>query len=135
MKKSVLASLKKAAQQGADNCYAPYSHIHVGAAVLTADDQIISGGNVENISYGATVCAERATLCKAVSEGHRKFKALYLYTKKQWAPCGICLQFMSEFLSPETPVVLGSDDNEQIVTLKDLLPRQVDLKTFKKLQK
>lgn len=135
MTKKQLSALKKMAQKGASLAYSPYSKIKVGAAVLTKDGEIISGGNVENISYGGTICAEQVTLVKAVTEGHKEFQALYLYTKEQWTPCGICLQFMSEFLSPDTPVILGSDTKEDIVAFKDLMPRMVDMKTFKKLQK
>lgn len=133
--KKTLKKLKSAAQLGAKNSYSPYSKIKVGASVLTEDGEIISGGNVENISYGGTICAEQVTLCKAVTSGHKKFKALYLYTKEQWTPCGICLQFMAEFLDSTTPVFLGSDEKEDEVKFSDLLPRKVDLKTFKKLQK
>lgn len=133
--KKTLSELKKAAKLGAKNSYAPYSNIHVGAAVLTKDGTIIKGGNVENISYGGAICAERTALVKAVTEGHKKFQALYLYTKEQWAPCGICLQVMSEFLKADTPVFLGSDSGEVEVKFIDLLPRKVDLATFKKLQK
>ena len=132
--KKTRSELKKAAKLGAKNCYAPYSNIHVGAAVLTKDGTIIKGGNVENISYGGAICAERTALVKAVTEGHKKFQALYLYTKEQWTPCGICLQFMSEFLGPDTPIILGSDAGETEVKFSDLLPRKVDLSTFKKLQ-
>ena len=135
MNKQTLQKLKKLAQKGAHNAYSPYSKIKVGAAVLTEDNKIYFGGNMENISFGATVCAERVAILKALSEGHRKFTALYLYTKDQWTPCGMCLQVMSEFLSPTTPVILGSLDKPDLVTtFEKLMPRQVDLKTFKKLQ-
>jgi cytidine deaminase len=133
--KKTIKTLKKAAKLGAQNSYAPYSRIKVGAALLTKSGEVIHGGNVENISYGGTICAERSALVKAVSEGHTKFAALYLYTKEQWSPCGICLQFMSEFFSPETPIFLGSKDKETEVKLKDLLPQKLNLATFKKLQK
>lgn len=130
-----IKKLKDIAKDAASKAYSPYSNINVGAAILTDTDEIVSGCNVENISFGGTICAERVAITKAVSEGHRKFKALYLYTKEQWAPCGICLQVMAEFLEPDATVILGSDNQEDIYFLKDLLPRKTDLVTFKKLQK
>lgn len=134
MNKSIIKKLKLAAKKASAFAYSPYSKINVGAAVLTIDDKIFYGANVENMSFGGTICAERTALCKAVSEGHQKFKALYLYTKKQWTPCGICLQFMSEFLKPEDMVILGSDDKEDYYQFKDLMPRKTDLATFNKLK-
>lgn len=136
MKPSILKKLRSLAQAGANNAYSPYSKIKVGASLLTEDGNYFSGSNVENISFGATICAERVAITKAVSEGHRKFKILYLYTSHQWTPCGMCLQVMSEFLDASTIVVLGSlNQEDQFTTLGELLPQKVDLKTFKKLQK
>lgn len=132
--KKELKALKKAAQQGASHAYSPYSTIQVGAAVITESGVIYSGANVENISFGGTICAERVAITKAVSEGERKFKGLYLYTKEQWSPCGLCLQVISEFLEANAPIILGSDKEESILTLEDLFPRKIDLLTFKKLQ-
>ena len=136
MNQRILKKLKKLAQIGASNAYCPYSKIHVGAAVITENNKFYYGSNIENISFGGTICAERVAITKAISEGHRKIKCLYLYTSEQWSPCGMCLQVMSEFLEPSTMVILGSSSKEDLVTtLESLLPRQVDLKTFKKLQK
>ena len=136
MKPSILKKLRTLAQTGANQAYSPYSKIKVGASLLTEDNKYYFGSNVENISFGATICAERVALTKAVSEGHRKFKALYLYTSHQWTPCGMCLQVMSEFLEPSTVVILGSlNQEDRFTTLSELLPQKVDLKTFKKLQK
>lgn len=126
--------LHEAAKKAASNAYSPYSTIHVGAAVLCGDGSIYSGANVENISFGATICAERVALTKAVSEGERNFKALYLYTKAQWQPCGMCLQVMSEFLSSDIPVILGSDKKETVLSMRDLFPQQINKITFEKLK-
>lgn len=132
---AILKKLKIAAKKASENAHSPYSKIKVGAAILTAEGKIYSGCNVENISFGGTICAERTAILKAVSEGDRKFTALYLYTKEQWSPCGLCLQVMSEFLSSSSIVILGSDKNpDEMVTLNQLMPRKIDLVTFKKLQ-
>lgn len=79
--------------------YAPYSDFKVGAALLTQSGKIYTGCNVENVSYGAAICAERTAAVKAVSDGERSFKALAVATASATpiAPCGICRQFLSEF--------------------------------------
>lgn len=133
---ATLKKLKAAAKKASKNAHSPYSKIQVGAAVLTSDGEIYSGCNVENISFGGTICAERVAICKAVSEGEREFSALYLYTKEQWAPCGLCLQVMQEFLASNSIIILGSEKNaDEILTLNQLMPKKIDLITFKKLQK
>ncbi len=105
------------------NAYAPFSHFNVGAALLTADGKVYTGVNVENSSYGATICAERTAFVKAISEGEREFTAIAVAADSQEAlPCGICRQFMYEF-APELIVVTGKDkDNLNIRTLEELLP-------------
>jgi len=105
------------------NAYAPFSHFNVGAALLTADGKVYTGVNVENSSYGATICAERTAFVKAVSEGEREFTAIAVAADSQEAlPCGICRQFMYEF-APELIVVTGTnEDNLNIRTLEQLLP-------------
>lgn len=136
MNTKILTKLKSEAKKASSRAYCPYSKIHVGAAVLTESGKIFTGCNVENLSFGGTICAERVAILKAVSEGHTKFKALYLYTAEQWSPCGMCLQVMSEFLDGSVPVILGSEKaNDSILTMGELLPKKADLKTFKKLQK
>lgn len=77
-----------------NGAYAPYSNFRVGAVLLTTDGLFITGANVENASYGAGVCAERTALVKAVSEGHKSFKAIAVATDKEdiCSPCGICRQ-------------------------------------------
>ncbi len=132
----VLKKLKAMAKSASENAHSPYSKIKVGATVLTESGKMYSGCNVENISFGGTICAERVAICKAVSEGERKFKALYLYTKEQWAPCGLCLQVMQEFLAGSSIIILGSENGvDEVITLSQLMPKKIDLITFKKLQK
>lgn len=79
--------------------YSKYSNFQVGAAILTSDNQIFTGCNIENISFGVTICAERVAFFKAVSEGHKKFKAIALTSsgKDPTFPCGACRQVLSEF--------------------------------------
>ncbi|WVW82261.1 cytidine deaminase [Kwoniella bestiolae CBS 10118] len=94
-----------------DRAYAPYSKFRVGAALLTADGQIFGGCNVENASYGAGICAERTAVVKAVSEGQNKFIAVAVSSdvpSPTTSPCGICRQFLREFLSPEVPIYFVS---------------------------
>lgn len=115
-----LLALAKEAQ---DNAYAPYSHYAVGAALLCADGRVYTGCNVENASYGATVCAERTAVCKAVSEGNRDFvKIAIVGSGEQPAyPCGICRQTLAEF-APALRVIVGQEKKIEEYALADLLP-------------
>lgn len=106
------------------NAYAPFSGFKVGAALLTEDGNIYTGVNIENSSYGATICAERTAFVKAISEGHRKFRAIAVTagSEQEALPCGICRQFMYEF-APDIKVVTGTDENDlNIRLLRELLP-------------
>lgn len=86
-------------QKAKEYSYSPYSKFRVGSAVLTDNGQIITGTNVENASYGLTICAERIAVSNAVSQGHQKFKAIAVCTDLDEfkAPCGACRQFLIEF--------------------------------------
>lgn len=112
------------AKEAAAYAYAPYSEFTVGAALLTTKGKIYTGCNIENASYGATNCAERTAIFKAVSEGERKFVAIAVVAGDGSTayPCGICLQVMNEFM-PEGEVIL--EEKGEIVTysLKELLPK------------
>lgn len=77
--------------------YVPYSHYHVGAALLAADGQVFTGCNVENAAYPACICAERTALVKAVSEGQQRFTHLAVATRNGGSPCGLCRQMLYEF--------------------------------------
>ena len=116
--------LYKIAEKIAENAYAPYSGYKVGAALLTNDDSVYTGVNVENSSYGATICAERTAIVKAVSEGHRSFSAIAVAAPgtggPAW-PCGICRQFLFEF-GGEIRVISGKDEESlEVYSLDELL--------------
>ena len=89
--------LVQAARDSLENAYAPYSNYKVGAAVLTGTGKIVCGANVENAVYPLTVCAERAAVFSAVSEGERNFIAIAVATKDGGSPCGSCRQVLAEF--------------------------------------
>lgn len=115
-------TLVEAAQVARARAYAPYSHYTVGAAVLTANGTVIVGCNVENASYGATICAERVALTGAVAAGHREFVALALVTANGMTPCGLCRQVMAE-LAPQMIVYIARPDGQyQTTTVAELLP-------------
>jgi len=116
--------LLAAAREARERAYAPYSHFPVGAALETACGRIFRGCNIENAAYGASMCAERVALFKAVSEGFSDFTALALVTAgpKIPSPCGECRQVLSEF-APQMPVIMANTAGEyQIGTVAQLLP-------------
>jgi cytidine deaminase len=103
--------------------YAPYSHYHVGAALLAASGRIYDGINVENAAYGSSICAERTALVKAVSEGERQFEALAVVTDNGGSPCGSCRQMLAEFgLDMLVLLLNGEGAVVRETTLRDLLP-------------
>lgn len=111
------------AKKAAESAYAPYSNFKVGAAVLTKDGSIFTGCNIENASYGATNCAERTAIFKAVSEGHLDLERIAVIAKDGSTayPCGICLQVMNEFM-PDGEVLLETEKGITVFSLKELLP-------------
>ncbi len=114
--------LRLRAKDAATRAHSPYSKAKVGSAVKTADGQIYEGCNIENASFGGTVCAERVAIWKAVSEGHKKLKSIYVYTVDGWPPCGMCLQVMTEFADGNLEIVIGDEaGRETILKLKELL--------------
>ncbi|KAF9009716.1 cytidine deaminase-like protein [Cyathus striatus] len=107
--------LIKGAFDAKEGTYSPYSKFPVGAALLTADGQIVKGANIENASYGGTICAERTAIVKAVSEGVRKFVGLAVTTNvpATVSPCGLCRQVLREFCALEMPILLVPGDYPQ----------------------
>lgn len=111
--------------------YAPYSKFPVGAALLGETGQIFTGCNVENASFGLTICAERAAVLAAVSSGCRKFAGLALATAGAHAPCGACRQVLAEFAA-DLPILLVDPDQAARVIevrLAELLPRRFVFKS------
>ncbi len=112
------------AKKASEFAYAPYSNFYVGAALLTEDEKVFTGCNVENASFGATNCAERTAIFKAVSEGYRSFQKIAIATGNDSVayPCGVCLQVMQEFV-PDGIVILSNNDMIETYTVKELLPK------------
>ena len=117
--------LVRAAVEARERAYAPYSRFRVGAAVLAASGRIFTGCNVENVSYGLTVCAERAAVWKAASEGEREIAAVAVVVEGRPAfPCGACLQVIQEFAGKEPPVIIAAstDGTSETRSLSECLP-------------
>lgn len=107
-----------------NTAYSKYSHFNVGASVLCLG-QVFSGCNIENASYGATVCAERVAIWKAISEmgPHAKIDKLCLVTLSGDVPCGLCLQVMSEFMAPESEIFICTEfEVKNVYKFKDFMP-------------
>lgn len=120
------ASLFDLAREACEQSYAPYSHFRVGAALLCEDGSIVTGVNVENRSFGLTICAERNAIVSAVTKGKRKFKALVIATPDAdypVSPCGACRQVISEFMPSNAVVIFGNTKDSFVSsTVKELLP-------------
>lgn len=116
--------LRQAAADVSRNAWCPYSQFPVGAAILAADGRIFSGCNVENASYGLTICAERVAIGQAVAAGCREFDALLIHTptRKPTTPCGACRQVIAEF-SADLEILCVCDGPDVIrLKISDLLP-------------
>lgn len=128
MKKSTFdipAALKAAAKEAYGRAYAPYSNFYVGAAALTAQGNIVQGCNVENASYGLTVCAERNCISHAVINGEQSFDMIVIYTEQEklTPPCGACRQVIAEFFEQSAPVIaINHKDEQQVWNVAQLLP-------------
>ena len=119
MKEINMDELFAEARKAADFAYAPYSKFRVGAALLADDGTVFTGCNVENRSFGLTVCAERIAVFKALSCGHRSFKALAVSTpdsENPVGPCGACRQVLSEFMQPSSQVIFGGSGQDRVST-------------------
>ena len=123
--------LVRLAQAAREKAYAPYSQYTVGAALLTASGQVFTGCNVENAAYPMAICAERAAIVKAVSEGQREFSAIAIATRNSGSPCGACRQVMREF-APHLRVLLADDAGHiRQFTLDHLLPESFGPESLK----
>ncbi|WP_061214426.1 cytidine deaminase [Syntrophomonas wolfei] len=117
--------LLKWAREAQKNAYAPYSNFQVGAALLSAGGKVYTGSNVENSSYGLSICAERAAVFKAVNAGERDFTLLAVVSSGQGYvfPCGACLQVLAEF-SPEMKLIITDEkDHYKEYALQYMLPQ------------
>ena len=131
--------LIKTATEMTKRSYVPYSHFHVGAALLDSNGKVWTGCNIENAAYGPSNCAERTAVFKAVSEGARSFEAIALVGGPEdengkvqiqdfCPPCGVCRQVLSEFCDREFKIILANGNGEQkVFTLAELLPESFSL--------
>jgi cytidine deaminase len=110
------------AAKAREAAYVPYSHFAVGAALRAEDGTIYTGCNVENASYGLTICAERNAIAHAVTEGARRFDAVAVMTENGVTPCGACRQVLAEFESEMTVIVSDTAGNRVVYSIADLLP-------------
>lgn len=121
-----MEALFQEARRAADFAYAPYSKFRVGAALLGDDGVVYTGCNVENRSFGLTICAERSALVQGVSRGTRRFTALAISapdSQDPVGPCGACRQVLSEFMAPDGAVIFGGAGPERVaVTIGALIP-------------
>ncbi|MGN9160292.1 cytidine deaminase [Clostridium sulfidigenes] len=120
-----IKELVKLAIEAREKAYVPYSKFKVGAAIEMEDGSVFTGCNIENASYGATNCAERTAIFKAVSEGHSIMKKIAIVgdMSTYTAPCGICRQVIAEFAAKDIEIVLIKNQDEYIVkTLEEILP-------------
>lgn len=118
-----LKILRQKAKDISEKAYSPYSQAKVGSAIEMSDGSIYTGCNIENASYGGTVCAERVAILKAVSEEKKAIKHIYVYTKDGWPPCGLCRQVISEFATPELEITMGDEKGKEVtMKFEELLP-------------
>jgi cytidine deaminase len=129
---TALAELLEQARQAALRSYSPYSGFRVGAALRLTNGAIVTGTNVENVSYGLTICAERAALVRAVSEFGPAIRiaavAVANLNGAASPPCGACRQVLAEFVDPEAPVVFPAANGVRTMAFNQLLPLAFEMK-------
>jgi homotetrameric cytidine deaminase len=127
-----LMSLVEFARQAALNSYSPYSHFRVGAALKLTNGEIVTGTNVENISYGLTLCAERSAVVRAVAKfgPEIRIEAVAVANLNDAAspPCGACRQVLAEFILPDAPVIFPAAGGLRTMPFAELLPLAFDMK-------
>jgi cytidine deaminase len=121
-----LEELMEHARQAAKNAYAPYSKFRVGAALRLANGEIVTGANVENASYGLTICAERSALVRAVAEFGPEIRVVAVAVANlngmASPPCGACRQMLAEFIQPDAPVRFPAADGLRTMSFSEVLP-------------
>jgi homotetrameric cytidine deaminase len=127
-----LEQLLERARQAAQHSYSPYSGFRVGAALRLTNGKVVTGANVENISYGLTICAERSALVSAVSQFGPEIRieavAVANLNDKASPPCGACRQMLVEFILPDAPVVFPVADGMRTMAFSGLLPLAFEMK-------
>ena len=127
-----LESLLEHARQAAQNSYSPYSGFKVGAAIRLTNGAVVTGTNVENVSYGLTICAERSAVVTAVNTFGNQIRidavAVANLNNAPSPPCGACRQFLAEFISPEALVVFAAADGLRCMPFSAVLPLAFDMK-------
>ena len=134
---ALLDDLVQRAKRVRKNAYAPYSKYKVGAALATKSGKIFEGCNVENASFGATICAERGAIMQMIAAGGKKPVACAVFTQGQvgGSPCGICRQVLAEFSEDMTVILAGEaggPEHMRITSLSDLLPDAFTSRSLKK---
>jgi cytidine deaminase len=121
-----LQALLDLAGKAAQHSYSPYSHFRVGAALLLTNGEVVTGTNVENVSYGLTICAERAALVSAVAQFGPAIRiqaaAVANLNDAASPPCGACRQVLAEFILPDAPVIFPASDGPRTMPFRELLP-------------
>lgn len=131
-KKQAYQQLLNFAKEISQNSYSPYSKFKVGAAILCEDNKVFCGTNIENVSYGLSICAERVAIFTAVSKGYKKIKAVAVYSKKgNVTPCGACRQVIMEFSKNADVIYNIEEDKFKVVKISSLLPKSFNKKTLK----
>jgi homotetrameric cytidine deaminase len=129
---TTMLSLLEMARQTALHAYAPYSGFRVGAALKLTNGEIVTGANVENVSFGLTICAERSALVRAVSQFGPEIRieavAIANLNKESSPPCGACRQVLAEFIQPDAPVLFPSANGDRTMTFNELLPLAFEMK-------
>lgn len=127
-----LEALLEQARQAAQHSYSPYSGFKVGAALRLTNGEVVTGTNVENISYGLTICAERSALVSAVSHFGPEIRieavAVANLNNAASPPCGACRQMLAEFILPDAPVVFPVADGVRTIAFSEVLPLAFEMK-------
>lgn len=129
---SVLEALLNKARQVAQNSYSPYSHFKVGAALKLSNGEVVTGTNVENISFGLTICAERSAMVSAISrfgpDVRIEAAAVINLNGEASPPCGACRQALSEFIAPNAPIAFPASDGMRTMSFSELFPLAFEMK-------
>ena len=124
LSKEIINDLKRKAKQNIINAVAPYSNFYVSSSVLTQNNNIFTGVNIENSTYNLGICAERVAIFKALSEGNKNIQAIAIYSPANIliVPCGACRQIIYEFLTKDGIIISFNDTNTKLYKIQDLLP-------------